>query len=75
MASGKNKFKVAAENRLTLDEAFTDFIQEKQGLGRSADTIRNYELSYSVFYDYHNLTSSFLLEQLTEKMFYQWFLN
>ncbi len=72
MASGRNKFRQSATYKLTLEEAFENFIQEKESLGRSADTIRNYQLSYRIFKDYHELADNFLLEELNEKMFYQW---
>lgn len=73
MAQGRNKFRQGAIIKPTLESAFDDYITEKQGLGRSADTIRNYKLTYKIFIDYHNLDdSTLLLEDLTEKMFYQW---
>lgn len=68
----KRKFSKAAVTKTTLEEALSDFLTEKKGLGRSDSTIRSYETSYKLFIDYHNLNNSFLLDDLTEKMFYQW---
>ena len=68
----KRKFSKAAVSKTTLLEAFNDYILEKKATGRSDSTIRNYETSYKLFVEYHELNNSFLLDDLTEKMFYQW---
>lgn len=68
----KRKFTTPAESRTTLDEAFELFIEEKTASNKSRDTIRNYQKSYDLFYDYHELNSSFLLEEVSMSMFYKW---
>lgn len=68
----KRKFKQAADTRLTLDEAFEQFIEEKTANNLSKSTIKNYNQSYQMFYDYHDLNSSTLLESIQMPMFYKW---
>ena len=68
----KRKFNKGTTNKPNLEETFMEYIQEKKDLGRSDDTLRNYLTSYRIFKDFFELPSSFLLEDLTEKMFYQW---
>lgn len=73
MAVKKPKFKASFNTKPTLGEAFTDFKAEKLGLGRSRATVRNYEQSYYLFVDYHGINEKeFLLEDLTESLFYKW---
>ena len=73
MAKIAKKFKVSNITEPTLEEAFTDFCQEKRGLGRSEATVRNYELSYNIFVDYHGINDkTFLVKELEEKQFYKW---
>lgn len=68
----KRKFKQSLDIRETLDEAFEAFIEEKTANNLSAKTIQNYEHTYKTFYDYHNLTSGTLLNDITIQMFYKW---
>jgi integrase/recombinase XerD len=68
----KRKYGKGLKTQTTLDEAFEDFILEKEATGRSADTIRNYNLSYKIFYEYHELSEETLLSDLEEKMFFKW---
>ena len=68
----KRKFKVAAPTETTLDEAFEQFIEEKTAKNLSKSTLRNYNQSYDMFYDYHNFNSSTLLEDIKLPLFYKW---
>lgn len=68
----KRKFSQPADTRTSLDEAFELFMDEKEASNKSASTLRNYQKSYDLFYDYHALTSSFLLEDVNMAMFYKW---
>lgn len=68
----KRKFSQPAESRVGLDEAFELFMEEKAAGNKSQATLRNYQKSYDLFYDYHNLNSSFLLEKVEMAMFYKW---
>lgn len=68
----KRKFKQAADTRETLDEAFEAFIEEKSASNLSKATLRNYQHSYDTFYEYHQLTSGTLLNDITIQMFYKW---
>ena len=68
----KRKFTKAYENKETLVRAFEDFIQEKEATNKSKSTIRNYNLSFDIFYEYHNLTTSTELDSIDMSMIYQW---
>lgn len=68
----KRKFKMAADTRITLDDAFLEFMEEKTANNLSKSTLRNYTQSYQIFYDYHNLTPAYLLEEIELPMFYKW---
>lgn len=68
----KRKFKQSYDTKITLDEAFTQFIEAKTANNLSQKTIRNYEQSYRIFYDYHELNSTFHLEELELRYFYKW---
>lgn len=68
----KRKFKSGASISTTLDEAFEEFMIEKQAKNLSKATIRNYNQSYNMFYEYHNFNSSTLLEEITLSHIYKW---
>lgn len=68
----KRKFKVAAQVETTLEEAFEQFYEEKQAKNLSKATLRNYEKSFNLFCEYHELNSSTLLEEIQMPMFYKW---
>lgn len=68
----KRKFKVAASTSITLDEAFEEFIEEKTASNLSASTIKNYNHSYAALYNYLQLNSTTLLEDIQLPMFYKW---
>lgn len=68
----KRKFSKSADTSEYLFEAFDDFIQEKEAKNKSSATIRNYTKSFNAFCKYHELTSSFLLDDVKIGMVYQW---
>lgn len=68
----RHKFKAAAKVELTLDEAHERMMEEKKAHNLSPATIKGYYSSYNVFYTYHNLNSSTLLEEIQLPMFYKW---
>lgn len=68
----KRKFKVATNAAITLDEAFEQFIEEKQAKNLSKATLRNYNQSFQMFYEYHNLSTSTLLDEIQLPLFYKW---
>ncbi len=68
----KRKFKSGADINTTLDEAFQEFYEEKQAKNLAPQTLRNYNQSYNLFCDYHQLTDTTLLEDIQLPMFYQW---
>lgn len=68
----KRKFSKAYNTKETLVNAFEEFIEEKEATNRSKDTIRNYNLSFNIFYDYHELDTSTELEEINIQMFYKW---
>ena len=68
----KRKFKTSAKIERTLDETFELFYEEKQAKNLSKATLRNYKQSYEIFYDYHELSSETLLDDIKLPMFYKW---
>jgi len=53
MAKGvKRRLTKAKERELTIEEAFDDFIQEKEALNKSAATIRGYTDSFKMWHKY-----------------------
>lgn len=68
----KRKFKQSVDIRLTLDEAFDEFLEEKMANNLSQSTIRNYKQSYSTFYNYLQLSPATLLEDVEMAMIYRW---
>lgn len=68
----KRKFKNSYSTAVTFKEAFEQFIEEKTAINLSPKTIRNYKQSIEIFYDYHNLNSSTLLEEIQMPMIYKW---
>ena len=68
----KRKFKQSYDISITLDEAFEQFIEEKTANNLSKATLKNYQTSFKMFSTYHDLDSSFLLEDIQMPMFYKW---
>lgn len=68
----KRKFKTSYSTAVTFKEAFEQFIEEKTAINLSPKTLRNYNQSIEMFYEYHNLDSSTLLEEIQMPMIYKW---
>ena len=68
----KRKFTTSHSTKLTLDEAFEQFMEEKTANNLSKSTLKNYNQSYTMFYEYHSLTPATLLEDIQMPMFYKW---
>ena len=68
----KRKFKQSYDTALSLDEAFEQFMEEKNAMNLSPKTIRNYNQSYQLFYDYHGLSKSTLVTDIQLPLFYKW---
>lgn len=64
----------AVANEITLVSSFDDFIEEKQALGKSADTIRNYKLSFRLFTERVGIYEDFPTEKLTSSYIFK-FIN
>ena len=48
----KRRITRATERKITIEDAFEEFIQEKEALNKSAATIRSYKDSFAVWYEY-----------------------
>lgn len=68
----KRKFNKAQASKETLVAAFEEFIEEKEATNKSKSTIRNYNLSFDIFYNYHSLTTSTELQEINISMIYKW---
>ena len=68
----KRKFKQSYSISVTLREAFEQFVEEKTANNVSRATLRNYTQSYELFYEYHNLDSNTLLDDIKMPMVYKW---
>ena len=57
----------------TIDEAFTEFIEEKEANNISKATIRNYKHSFNAFLNYHEIDAeTAALTAITLQQFYKW---
>lgn len=72
-ARGKWQITVSQEEiEVTLDEAFEEFIKEKEYQGRAESTIRNYKQSFEFFKDYHGFDETTLASEIEASMVYEW---
>lgn len=62
----------AGSDLVPLQTAFEEFIVEKQAHNLSADTLRNYNLSYNLFYEFHNFTEDTTTDEISQSHFYKW---
>lgn len=62
----------AVRTEITLDEAFSSFIQEKESYNTSESTLRNYKLSYDIFYAYNEYTPETLAKDITQGTILKW---
>lgn len=74
MASIKRRVKKTMEPEdVMLSEAFDNFINEKEALNKSKDTIRNYKLSYRLFCEYHGFDKEDVaVSTITQNHIYKW---
>lgn len=74
MASMKRRVRKTIEpNDVMIGEAFDNFIQEKEALNKSKDTIRNYKLSYRLFCEYHDFKPEEMpVNVITQNSVYKW---
>ena len=56
---------------ITLDEAFEDFIKEKEFQNKAQSTIRNYKQSYNYFREYHDFDETTLVKDVEKPMVYE----
>lgn len=68
----KKKFKTASPNKITFVAAWDEFLQEREVLGRSPDTIKNYNKTLKMFYTYSAWDNDTLLSEFTTKAIYKW---
>ena len=67
------KRKIVERNAcITLDEAFSEFIQQKEAMGLAKDTIRNYNLSYHIFYTYNEFDNKTEVSAITTNIINKW---
>lgn len=57
---------------MPIEEAFNEFINEKEAKNLSAATIRNYSQSYDYFMDFHGFDNETLCNIVKANHFYQW---
>lgn len=72
---GRGKWAVTVSQEkieTTLDEAFEEFIREKEYQGRAASTIRNYKQTYGFFKEFHGLDEDTLAKEIEKEMVYEW---
>lgn len=60
------------EDKWAIGEAFEEFIAEKEALGKSASTIRNYRQSYGYFMEFADLDPADTLDMIDSSMIYHW---
>lgn len=57
---------------IMLNEAFENFITEKEAQGISDATLKNYRQSYDYFCQYNGLTDETAAEEVSETQIYRW---
>lgn len=57
---------------MPIEEAFNEFITEKEAKNLSKSTIKNYVQSYNYFMDFHGFTEESLLSEVKPSLFFQW---
>ena len=67
----KRKIKVV-NDEITLEEAFNQFIQEKEANGLAPSTVRNYKMSYSIFCSYNDFNADTEITELNTGLMIKW---
>lgn len=62
----------ADSDYITIDEAFREFIEEKETLGRAEATIRSYCDTYKLFMTYYSFDDNTTIDELDKHKFFQW---
>lgn len=57
---------------VTLDTAFNEFIQQKEANGLASSTIRNYNLSYHIFYTYNEFDKETPVTEINSNIINKW---
>ena len=57
---------------VTLDTAFNEFIQQKEANGLASSTIRNYNLSYHIFYTYNEFDKETPVTEINNNIINKW---
>ena len=57
---------------IMLDEAFENFITEKEAQGKSESTLKNYRQSYDYFRQFNGLTDETPAEEVSDTEVYRW---
>lgn len=57
---------------ITLNEAFANFMAEKEAQGVSQATLRNYQQSYDYFCQFNGLTDETTADEVGEQAIYKW---
>ncbi len=68
----KRKIKAQTEKAITADIAFDEFIQEKELHNASKSTLRNYKLTYSIFYRYNEFDSDTEITEINQNLLNKW---
>lgn len=70
-AKVKVKRALGSEEVLIAD-AFKQFIAEKEALGSSKDTLRNYKQSYKLFMEFNDFDEAEKLKEIDQSLFFRW---
>jgi integrase/recombinase XerD len=57
---------------ITLNQAFEEFILEKEARGLSEATIHNYQHSFTTFYNFHEFTDETTTDEIKPTHFFKW---
>lgn len=57
---------------VTLEQSFNEFIQQKEANGLSPATLRNYKLSYHIFFDYNEFDSETPITEINQNLINKW---
>lgn len=69
----KTKIKRSAgADYILLNEAFEEFIAEKEIRNLAPSTIENYKVSYKFFCEFHELNEETTIDEIKQQMFYKW---
>lgn len=64
--------KSSASNIITIEEAFSEFLSEKEAKNLSSATLRNYQQSYDFFMSFCNFDSDSTVDEVKQTLFFKW---